>query len=252
MSTPRLLAIALATTLPLAGCGRSPPAAAPDATAPSTLLGSKVQHAIDKAKAELATKNIDIDGVAIQVNGRNIGHRPGVPRAAITPQGELLIEGKPVAASPEQRALLLDYRGQLLGIAAAGMDIGVQGADLGMQAAGKALKAVLAGNSDDEIEKRVEARTGGIKAAAKQLCARLPALRASQQRLAAALPAFEPYANLQQRDVDDCAKDIDDKNVAGFSDQDRAEVQQAIRDSIRAAVRGGAQAVAGQATTQDQ
>ena len=44
----------------------------------------------------------------------------------------------------------------------------------------------------------------------------------SQQKLAAALPAFKPYATMTQQDVDDCGKDMKDRNgkkgFAVFSD----------------------------------
>lgn len=193
---------ALVLLLPLAACGQQSP------STDTPLAGSQVRQAIDKAKAELATKNIDINSVSIKVNGSHVGPRSGLPHAEITPQGGLLIEGKPVATTPQQQRLLKDYRGQLIGIAEAGMEIGAQGADLGLRAAGEALTAVLSGNSDG-VEKRVEAQAAGIKAAARQLCGRMPALRASQQRLAAALPAFAPYATMQQSDIDDCAKDLD-------------------------------------------
>lgn len=220
MNALRIAAIAL--LLPLAGCGQKPQQAGAGSASPATTaLGSEVRQAMDKAKAELATKNIDINGVAVKVNGSHTGRRSDLPRAEITPQGGLLIDGKPVAVTPQQQALLNDYRGQLIGIAEAGMDIGAQGADLGFKAAGEALKAVLSGDASDAIEKRVEAQTAGIKAAAKRLCGRMPALLASQQRLAAAVPAFGPYATMQQSDIDDCAKDIDGENVAGIPDAKR-------------------------------
>ena len=48
------------------------------------------------------------------------------------------------------------------------------------------------------------------------------AVRASQQKLAAAMPEFRPYATMQQKDVDDCGKDMKDKDgkkgFAVFSD----------------------------------
>ena len=50
-----------------------------------------------------------------------------------------------------------------------------------------------------------------LKSALK-LCALLPAMRDSQDRLAASLPEFRPYANLDQSDIDDCAKEANEKS----------------------------------------
>lgn len=247
----RLRILAFAAALPLAACGEKPAPAAPPAgstaSQPDTVIGAKVQQAMDKAKAELDTRNIDIGkgGIDININGHRIKSDENLPKAEITPQGELLIEGAKVATTPEQQALLLRYRGELLGVAKAGMDIGAQGADLGMKAASEALKGLFSGDSDKDIEKRVEAEAAGIKAAAKHLCERLPALLASQQELAAALPEFKPYATMEQGDIEDCDDEMKGSGVAVMSDEERTELRQDIREGIRNGIRDAAQATAG-------
>ena len=126
-----------------------------------------------------------------------------------------------MAATPAQQTLLLDYRKQILGIAEAGMDIGAQGADLGLNAAKREIGR-LSGKSDKDIEAAIKPQTDKIQAAAAKLCQRLPDLLSSQQKLAAAMPEFRPYATMQQKDVDDCGKDMKDKDgkkgFAVFSD----------------------------------
>ena len=119
--------------------------------------------------------------------------------------------------------MLLDYRQQIVGIASAGMDIGTQGADLGMQAAKTAMLGAFSGKSDKQIEAAIKPQTDKIEAAAHQLCQQhMPALLASQQKLAAAMPAFQPYATMEQKDIDDCSKDMTDQDgkhgFAVFSD----------------------------------
>ena len=106
----------------------------------------------------------------------------------------------------------MDYRQQLVGIAEAGMDIGAQGADLGIHAAKEALWGALTGKQDKDIEASVKPQAEQIKAAAVTLCKRLPRLLVSQQNLAAAMPEFRPYATMEQKDVDDCGKEMTDKN----------------------------------------
>ena len=188
-------------------------------TSPS-VIAAEVQKGIDKAKQELLTQDIDITNVRVG-KGEHSDY-DGRPKAAITPQGDLLIAGNKVDATPEQHAMLVDYRQQIIGIAEAGMDIGASGADLGVNAAREAILGALAGKSDKEIEASIKPQTDKIQAAALRLCKRLPDMLASQQKLAAAMPAFKPYATMTQKDVDDCGKEMADKDgkkgFAVFSD----------------------------------
>jgi len=127
------------------------------------------------------------------------------PRAEITPDGRLLHAGKEVAATDTQRRHLQEYRGHVVAVAMAGMDVGLAGAKLGANAAGEALKGIFSGDSEG-VEKRINAEAAKIEVQAKRICDRLPAMLASQQALARELPAFKPYATMDQSDVDDCGK----------------------------------------------
>jgi hypothetical protein len=226
------IGLALALLLPLTGCSRS---GSDDSkgeggvvqamtevqkqTSPS-IISAEIHKGIERAKQELATKDIGVDDIHVGNSGH---HRNGSrPRAVITPQGELVIAGKTVQATPEQHAMLLDYRGQIIGIAEAGMDIGAEGASLGTHAASEAIWGALTGKSDKQIEAAIKPQTEQIQAAALRLCQRMPALLSSQQKLAAAMPEFRPYATMTQQDVDDCGREATDRNgkkgVAVFSD----------------------------------
>ena len=213
-----LLAMALA--LPLMGCGQSDHAdsganggvaeamkEAQQKTSPS-FIAEQVQKGIDEAKRELATKDISVTSVHVG-NGHHDDEddHSGRPKAVITPQGDFVIAGKTVPATPEQRSLLMDYRQHIIGIAQAGMDIGASGASLGTTAAKEAIWGAISGKSDKEIEESIKPQTEQIKTAALKLCTRMPDLLASQQKLAAAMPEFRPYATMTQKDVDDCGKD---------------------------------------------
>lgn len=192
-----------------------PAASKPSASAqePESALGRTIDREIRKAREKLATENINVGSVHVR-SGDHGGisifsdeDNGDLPKAEITPQGDLLIEGKPVAIDARQRALLLEYRAHLIGIAESGMDIGVQGADLAAKAVGEAFKGIFSGKSEQDIEKSVEAQTDRIKLAAAQLCGRLPDMMASQQKVAAAVPEFKPYATMTQDDIDDCLED---------------------------------------------
>lgn len=249
----KLHTAALATALAsLTACGKAPaPAANPDpnaAAAPQTAIGKIAAKGIAEARKELQTKNLTLNGEGgINVNGRRYGGKndPSLPKAEITPQGDFLVDGKAVAINPEQRKQLLDYRSHLLGVAEAGMTVGLKGADLAGKALTESLGSILSGDTD-EFEKKMEAEGKKLEADAMQICTHLGPMRVAQDKLAASLPEFKPYATMTQEDVDDCGKD--GKGAAAFSDEDRAKLQQEVRDGIRDAVRSGAQATAAPAT----
>ncbi|RZA22054.1 MAG: hypothetical protein EOP93_01345 [Lysobacteraceae bacterium] len=218
------LALALLAGTSLLACSDPPaPPATPVASAdsPKTFIGRHVDKALDEARKELATKNISIsDGFNINVNGHEI-HNKGenLPKAEITPQGDMLIEGRAVAVTHAQRQQLLAYRGRIIGIAEAGMAIGGKGADIAGEALGGVVGAIFGGKDGEKaFEQRMEAKGREIEAEAMKLCVQLPPLLASQQALAASLPEFKPYARMTQEDIDDCGKDAKGKGVAVTSD----------------------------------
>ncbi|OHE89946.1 MAG: hypothetical protein A2213_07600 [Lysobacterales bacterium RIFOXYA1_FULL_68_6] len=172
-------------------------------------LGEASQE-MDKAREEIATAR---DRLARENISLNRNEKQHLPKAEITPAGDLLIEGKAVATTPEQKALVLAYRGELLGVVGDGMAIGMEGARVGIDAAASALKGVLAGQDGDEIGKQVgEQAKAKIQPMVAQLCTRLPGLLSAQQALSAALPEFAPYATMDQADVDDCGDANGDGN----------------------------------------
>ena len=204
------------TALLLAACSSGNAPASPSSTAASassatSIVTSVVDHALDRAEAKLRNENITIsdnDGIVVLSGSSSDDNRTSrLPRAQITPQGDLLIGDKPVALTPAQRTMVLDYRHQLIEIGAQGIAIGKQGAALGMSAAREAIAGAFSGKPEQEIRQRVEAKASGIREAAAKLCDRMPALMASQQKLAAALPAFKPYATLTTAKIDQCRKD---------------------------------------------
>lgn len=231
----RLLPLLL-LALPLAACNRDETPQAPAGVTetagtqgPRTALGRTVEKAMAEARRELATGNISInDGITI---GDRTAARSSqnLPKAEITPTGDLLVAGQPVQVDARQRELLLKYRGHVVAIAEAGMELGVRGADLGMQAAADALGSIFDGDTAG-VEKRVEAEASKLESGALKLCAELAPLLATQRELAASLAAFAPYARMTQEDVDHCMRDRDPGST-------RDEVRARIRDEVRSALR---------------
>lgn len=215
------LALITLLCMPLLACSKADQATG-SAKADETkdFISGKIAEGINEAKKQLETENIDIRNINVEFNGQQHDRsqdNDARAKAVITPAGEFLIDGKTVVTSAAQRALLLSYRQEIIGVAHAGMDLGADAADLGIDAAKEALWGVFSGKDEKAIEAAIKPRTEKIETAAKILCARLPGMLASQQRLAAALPEFKPYATLEQKDVEDCGKDDDEKEDVAAS-----------------------------------
>jgi hypothetical protein len=201
MTTFRTAVLTLAVVVALVGCGPDGDTAAAQVSASadsiSGTIDASLASAMTEVKEKLATENISLDGPT------------GAPKAEITPQGELLIDGRAAQVTDAQRKLLLDYRGHVAAIASAGAEVGMEGARLATRAMGEALRGVLNGDAG-EVEKRIEAQADSVRASALKLCDRLPAMYETQQALATALPAFAPYATMDRSDIEDCRVDAAD------------------------------------------
>lgn len=218
--------VAFLAALPLlAACRRDapppPPAAEPAgdtaSAAPATALGRTVAKAMEEARKELRTGNLGLNGnYDVRINGKRLSRNAGtLPPAHITPEGQLVVDGRDVAMDDASRALARDYRNHLIAIAETGMDLGVQGADLGMRAARDAIGSLLRGDTE-EMEKRIEKEAKQLEASAMRICDDLPGLLDTQQALAAAVPAFVPYAKMESSDIADCHEG----GVAVLSDEE--------------------------------
>lgn len=161
-----------------------------------SLAACKPQTSIDNGNGKIARFG---DG-ELTINA------DGYPKAKIGANGDLVIDGKAVALTPDQRKLVSAYYGELEGITQAGIAVGKQGAKMAGKAVGAAISGVISGNTDD-IDARMDAEAKKIEAEANKICTRLTGLRTAQDALAAQVPAFRPYANLDQQDIDDCGKD---------------------------------------------
>lgn len=205
-----LSSLSLACALALTACGQ----------APQNANDSIVKKALDEAKAGIDQARVgmndaraEIEKAREKLGKENLSIGDGnkkLPKAEITPQGDLLIGGTKVDVNEQQHALLETYRTRLLAVAQSGMDVGVQGADIGLNAAGEALKGVFNGVDTQQIEAKIAPHVEKLKAKALALCNHLPGLLEAQTKLADALPAFKPYATMSVSDIDDCKKDATD------------------------------------------
>ena len=192
-------ATVLACIVLAAGCGRDTP---PDVPAPQdTGADSRTANrTLGKLAAKVRTK-LESQDITLKATDQH-------GKASITPQGDLVIEGRRIAVDDTQRKLLLQYRAGIIDIAATGTDIGMQGADFGLRAAGKALRGVLSGDGG-KIEDEINADARRFEASARRICNHLPSLFDAQRQLVAQLPEFAPYAKMEQSDIDDCLDDTE-------------------------------------------
>ncbi|WP_269791706.1 hypothetical protein [Stenotrophomonas sp. Iso1] len=203
--------IALMLCLPLAAQATSQPESV-SAEIKREMASSRAElrTEMDTARAELETENLSLG------NSFNIGKRShakssdsNLPDAHITPAGELVIDGKTVATTAQQRRLLLDYRGKVLSMAKAGIDVGEKAAMAALQATDVSLFSLIVGGLTGGLERRVETLVKEhVEPMVTQICQRLPEVLVSQQALATSVPQFQPYANLDQEDIDRCDSEL--------------------------------------------
>ena len=172
---------------------------------------SEVRTELAAARRELDTGNLQLgDGLRFGTSDARASHADrALPQAEITPQGDFLIEGRPVAIDRHQRQELLLYRGEVIAIAKAGIDIGERSAQAALDAVDRGLFSLMFGAMTGSLERRIEKTVREtVEPGVRQICRSLPALRDRQQRLSATLPAFRPYATLEADDVEDCENEL--------------------------------------------
>ena len=172
---------------------------------------SEVRTELAAARRELDTGNLQLgDSLRFGTSDARASHADrALPQAEITPQGDFLIEGRPVAIDRHQRQELLLYRGEVIAIAKAGIDIGERSAQAALDAVDRGLFSLMFGAITGSLERRIEKTVREtVEPGVRQICLSLPALRDRQQRLSATLPAFRPYATLEAEDVQDCENEL--------------------------------------------
>ena len=215
MQTKRILSVAaLSLLLPLAAQAQPPRSADTGITAE---IRRELGDARREVRAELAKAKQDLDTGDLQLqDSLQFGKQAKAKRtaaekaaAAITPQGDLLIDGKPKEIDAGQRRQLLAYRGLVVEIAKVGIDIGQKSADAALDAVDGSWVSLMFGAMTGSLERRIERTVREqVEPGVRGICRMLPRVMDSQQRLAASLPQFRPYATLERDDVADCENNV--------------------------------------------
>lgn len=173
----------------------------------------EVAAELAKTRTELKTGNLSLgDDLNFGKRSKHRGKGKGEasrPKAEITPAGDFLVDGKPVAIDEHQRRELLAYRAQVIDIALAGIDIGERSAELALAEVDRGLFSLMFAAMTGSLERRLE-RTikASIEPGVRQICRSLPGLMERQQKLAASLPEFRPYATLEADDAEECEEEV--------------------------------------------
>lgn len=128
--------------------------------------------------------------------------------AHITTSGLLIVDGKTIPVTDQDKIRLMQYNNTV-------KDIEDRGIKLGMDATGFALDVVadvigdlLSGESEEEIDKHADARADKFKLKALPICRDVHTLKQIQDTLSADIQSFKPFAVIEGRDADDCEHDI--------------------------------------------
>jgi hypothetical protein len=170
----------------------------------------EVSAELAAARAELDTGNLELGrSLRLGTSAQSGDHDATLPKAEITPDGDFLIEGKTVAIDAAQRRELLAYRGQVIDIARAGLELGERSASAALDVVDQGLFRLMFSAMTGSLERRMEKTIRQtVEPGARGICRRLPALLDTQQRLGEAVPEFRPYATLQSDDIDDCMTQV--------------------------------------------
>lgn len=121
-------------------------------------------------------------------------HSAGHPDAHVGRDGSLSIDGKIVAVTPDQRKLLQRYVQETSAAIDAGATVGKQGISIAAHGVGAAFASIFHDGPSPQ-EKKLDAESDQIEAAASKLCGHLKALGTTQAELATEIPAFAPYVS---------------------------------------------------------
>jgi len=144
--------------------------------------------------------------LSVTHNGDVMAHAHDGSSARISAAGDLDIQGKSVAVTPAQRALLQSYHADAMALRKDAMATGKAGVETGMHALDAVAKGLASGNTDS-IDSEVNSRASKVDALAHTVCQDLARLYAAQGGVTTAIPAFSPYATIEPHEVSDCRND---------------------------------------------
>jgi hypothetical protein len=176
----------------------------------SSLFGAACLALAATVQADIRVESSRHSNIDFQANDLVITNRAD-DEARISPAGDLVIAGKAVAINPGQRKLLQQYYGGMRDIEHQGLAIGEHALDMVGGMLGTLLTAVLSGDEDKDVDKKMKEKTTPLKDEARALCRDVRDERVLQDKIAGEIPAFKPYAIMDADSEHDCH--IDDNDI---------------------------------------
>jgi len=137
-------------------------------------------------------------------NGEVIIHADNGSTAHIAPDGSLVIAGKIQPVSPAQRRLLVQYFSTVSDIEHQGMQLASAAPGFAAGVVADVFAGLFSGESDANIDKKAHQSAHDFVQKALPICEGLQHLQQIQGAITASLSAFEPYAVIEDHDVQDC------------------------------------------------
>lgn len=148
----------------------------------------------DSNMSDFGSTSIANGGIRVK-HGIATLHVSGAPDAVISADGELSIDGKAVATTPAQQALLKRYVSSAVAVREHGIATGKAGAAVAGAAVQGVVASIASGDSN-QIDKHVDAKAKQVDEAANKICLDIVQIKQAQDELATRLPAFKPYAGI--------------------------------------------------------
>lgn len=203
MRTRLLLTAALLSASLLTACDRSAPATAPDSNAGANETAAEPSgDTAEAANDDELQREFD----AIATRPMPLFSGATGPKATIAADGTFAIGGESVAVDAAQRARLVAYRGHLVTMAQAGIEMDSRFMDAFAEKIDAKIDAFFDSKAEQDPNRDANKRAekARIQRAGRRICETLPALLREQQALVAAVPRFAPYAHFAQADVEAC------------------------------------------------
>jgi hypothetical protein len=133
-------------------------------------------------------------------------------QAVITQQGTLTIEDKSIAVTPQAEDDLVQYVHTTQQIREQGLNVARRAGGFAAGILSDVFGGLMSGKSEQDIERNANQSAATFKKSVLPICHSVQELKQLQDTIATEVPAFEPYAVIEDKDSNDCSKDLNSRS----------------------------------------